>query len=384
MDSKKVVLFVGTTKGAFVFTSDVERRRWDCRGPLLPGWQIYDLIALQDTGRLLAATNHMAYGATVRISDDNGATWSQQAHSPRYAAGSVRSVREIWRFGQPVSPSADAPLYAGVADAGLFTSHDAGETWVEVSGLANHPTRQFWQPAAGGMSLHSIVSDPTDANRIWVGIACAGVFRSDDGGATWSVCNDGLPPAEAAHACPSVGRCVHKLTIDPRPPHPLYLQHHSGVFRSTDGAGSWVRIDAGLPSSYGFPVTTDRRGVIYVAPLVGPDERYTPAGRLALYRSGDGGDSWQECRSGLPEAPHYVSVLRDALATDSLDPVGVYLGTTSGELYASADGGDSWRCIPGQFTRVTSIRAYVVDSSPSLPADRVVGTAFGDRTHVRI
>jgi len=357
-----VVLFVGTTKGAFVFTSDVERRRWECRGPLLPGWQVYDLLALQGTGRLLAATNHMAYGATVRVSDDGGATWRQQARSPRYASDSGRSVRQIWRFSQRVSPSADTPLYAGVADAGLFASHDAGESWVEVSGLADHPTRRFWEPAAGGLCLHSIVVDPTDAHRVWVGIARAGVFRSNDSGATWSVFNEGLPPAEAGHPCPSVGRCVHKLAIDPRPPHPLYLQHHGGVFRSADGAGPWVRIDAGLPSSYGFPITLDHRGVIYVAPLVGPEERYMPAGRLALYRSSDGGESWQECRSGLPRIPHYVSVLRDALATDSLDPVGIYLGTTSGELYASADGGDNWHCIAGQFTRITSIRAHVLDS----------------------
>lgn len=159
----------------------------------------------------------------------------------------------------------------------------------------------------------------------------------------WSVGGPGYSPRSSV---------VERAQTAGRPP--------AGSLRSP---GSWVRIDAGLQSSYGFPITTDRRGVIYVAPLVGPDERYMPAGRLALYRSSDSGDSWHECRTGLPEAPHYVSVLRDALATDSLDPVGVYFGTTSGELYASADGGDSWRCIPGQFTRITSIRAYVVDSS---------------------
>jgi photosystem II stability/assembly factor-like uncharacterized protein len=357
-----VNLLVGTTKGAFAFTSDAERRMWECRGPLLPGWQIFDLLALPGTGRLVAATNHMAYGSTVRISDDHGATWRQQPESPRYRPGDGRSVQQIWRFSDPATDAADVPLYAGVAEAGLFTSSDAGESWTEVSGINDHPTRPFWEPTGPGSCLHTFVVDPKDPHRMWVGIGGAGVFRSDDAGRTWTVCSEGLPPAAAGHARPEVGQRTHKLAIDPRPPHTLYLQHRSGVFRSDDGADSWERIDTGLPSSFGFPITADHQGAVYVAPLSGPDERYMPDGRLALYRSDDRGESWQECRSGLPEIPHYVSVLRDAIATDTMDPAGVYFGTTTGELYASNDGGGHWQAIPGQFTRITSIRAHVTDS----------------------
>ncbi|WP_051113984.1 WD40/YVTN/BNR-like repeat-containing protein [Actinopolymorpha alba] len=361
MSTLTVVLLVGTAKGAFVFTSDLERRSWQCRGPLLPGWQLYDLLALPGTQRLLAATNHLAYGATVRVSDDFGMTWQQQARSPRYSPGSEWKVREIWRFSQPDAAAAPDQVYAGVADAGLFLSRDAGESWAEVDGLHTHPTRSYWDRTAGSGCLHSIVVDPADSDRRWVAVSGAGVFRTDDAGASWVASNEGLPPPPPDHPSPAVGRQVQKLAIDPRPPHPLYLQHHSGVFRSADGARSWERIDAGLPTSFGFPIAVDRTRTVWVAPLEGPDNRYMRAGRLALYRSPDAGGSWVECRQGLPDVPHYVSVLRDALTTDDLDPVGVYFGTTSGELYASADGGDTWHNIPGTFTRITSIRACLLD-----------------------
>ncbi|SDS86044.1 hypothetical protein SAMN04489717_4133 [Actinopolymorpha singaporensis] len=355
-----VVLLVGTTKGAFVFCADRGRMSWRCLGPLLPGWQIYDLTMLPTTGRLLAATNHQAYGPTVRVSDDFGAGWRPVQESPRFPDGGGRSVREIWRFGGP-ERGPGTRLYAGTADAGLFTSGDEGESWTLVESLDAHPTRPFWDVPATAGSLHSVVLDPADPRRMWVGVAGAGVFGSVDGGATWEPRNYGLPPAPPGHPHPEVGRHVHKLAIDPTPPHPLYLQHRGAVSTSTDGGHSWRPVPGRLPGAFGFPLAVDRHGALYVAPLAGPAERYMPDGRLGLYRSTDAGTTWTECRQGLPATPQYVSVLRDAVAVDDLDPVGVYFGTTSGELYASADGGDTWRRTPGQFTRVTSVRARVLD-----------------------
>ena len=374
--ARQVALLVGTTVGAFVVSSDPERRTWRTRGPLLPEWHVYDLMALPGTGRLLAATNRTAgsppvavVGATtgrsaseavVQASDDLGVTWRCLPGSPRYPPGGPRGVREVWRFGEPGS-APGSRLYAGVADAGLFTSVDEGESWTLVTGLDSHPTRPFWDIPATAGCLHSIVVHPADPRRIWVGVAGAGVFGSDDGGLTWEPRNTGLPPAPPDHPCPAVGRHVHKLALDPRPPYPLYLQHRGSVSVSTDGGRSWQPVAGSLPGAFGFPLVVDRRGTLYVAPLAGPGQRTMPGGRLALYRSADGGASWTECRTGLPETPRHVSVLRDSISVDDRDPVGVYFGTTSGELFASPDGGDNWLQVPGDFTRITSLRARVLD-----------------------
>ncbi|MGW5363945.1 hypothetical protein [Actinopolymorpha pittospori] len=367
--ARRVSLLVGTTAGAFVVSSDPERRTWRTRGPLLPEWQVYDLMALPGTGRLLAATNRPAdppaTEAVVHASDDVGVTWRRLPGSPRYPSGGPRGVREIWRFGEPDS-TPGSRLYAGVADAGLFTSADEGESWTLVTGLDSHPTRPFWDTPATAGCLHSIVVDPTDRRRIWVAVAGAGVFGSDDGGLSWEPRNAGLPPAPPDHPCPAVGRHVHKLALDPRPPYPLYLQHRGNVSVSADGGRSWQPVAGSLPGAFGFPLVVDRRGTLYVAPLAGPGRRTMPGGRLALYRSADGGASWTECRKGLPETPRHVSVLRDSISVDDRDPVGVYFGTTTGELFASPDGGDNWRQIPGDFTRITSLRASVLDGRADL------------------
>ncbi|NEE03762.1 WD40/YVTN/BNR-like repeat-containing protein [Phytoactinopolyspora halotolerans] len=348
-----ITLLVGTTKGGFVVTSDHGRTRWRRRGPLFPGWQVNDMFRIPGTGRMLAATSHLAYGATVRASDDDGETWRQQGSSPRYAADAGRTVQAVWRFASG-APSSGV-VYTGVSDGGLFASRDAGRSWAEITALSEHPTRPHWAPAASGSSvLHSIV---VDGDRIWVAVSHAGVFRSDDGGESWRPCNDGLPAPPMGSARTDVGHRVHKLVAHPGPPHTLYLQGFEGTFCSTDGAETWLRIDDGLPSSHGFPIAVDHTGTVWVAPLAGADERYMPEGRLAVYRTPDAGGTWMESRHGMPDEPQYVGVLRDALTTDACDPVGVYVGTTSGEVYASADAGRSWQQLPGRMTRITSIRA---------------------------
>lgn len=347
-----VVLLVGTTKGAFVFRSKDGRRTWQVHGPMLAGWHVGDLYNLDDTGRrLIAATSHAAYGATVRHSDDGGLTWRQSSQSPRFPAGSGRTVESIWRFA-----SHDGLLYAGVADAGLFVSADEGMSWREVAALNEHPTRPYWEPSAGGLCLHSIVIDPVSPQRIWVAISRAGVFATEDAGETWRTSHDGLPAAPAGHPCPEVGRSVKKLAADPSVPGRLFAQTEDGVFRFDNGA--WSKASDGLPTGSGFPIAVAHNGDVFVVPLAGEHERYMPGGRFAVYRSRDHGQTWRECRNGLPDA-HFVAVLRDGLTTDTLDPVGVYCGTTSGELYAAADGGDSWSALPGRYTRITSIRAVV-------------------------
>lgn len=353
-----VRLLVGTSKGAFTFLSDPGRRHWQRRGPWFPGWQVPDLIRLPGSGRLLAATSHLAYGATVRISDDDGASWRQVVASPRFPPGSGRTVTAIWRFAPAPAlgsgaATRGATVFAGTGQTGLFASHDGGESWAEVAHLSAQlrPAGPSPEPEGdGGGCLHSVAFA---GGRMWAATSRDGVFRSDDLGHTWVRCRP-VPPHR--HDADSTSR-THKLAADSRRPGVLFLQGHSGLFRSPDGGDSWQPVHDRLPGPFGFPAAVDRAGAVWAAPLSGADERFMPGGRLAVYRSSDAGLSWQERRAGMPTEPHFVGVLRDALTTDDVDPVGVYVGTTSGEIYASADSGESWQQLPGRLTRITSIRA---------------------------
>ncbi|MGI8587331.1 MAG: WD40/YVTN/BNR-like repeat-containing protein [Chloroflexia bacterium] len=357
-----VTLLVGTNKGAFFFQSDADRRDWQMTGPHLDGWEIYSLCGDSRAGeRVFAGTSHFVYGPTIRVSEDMGATWTQVEASPRYTEESGHTLNRIWQIvpGHATEPDT---LYAGVEEAGLFVSRDSGTTWDEVTGLTQHPTRDEWAPGNGGLCLHTILPDPTDPRRMWVGISAVGVFRTDDGGQTWKVCNEGLPQAVTGVRTQEVGRCVHKLALDPHTPDTLYCQFHGGVFKSTDAADSWQPIENGLPSNFGFPMGISKAGDLFVIPLESDAQRHVTDGLLRVYRSSDHGATWAPSGHGLPDQPHYVGVLRDALAVDSLDPAGIYFGTSMGELFYSPDSGESWSRLPGQFPRITSIKTWVRDA----------------------
>jgi len=359
--ARQVVVLAGTNKGLFIFRSDVQRRSWRVSGPHMSGWEVFSVLCLPPRAaaglRLLAGTSHAAYGPTIRLSDDLGATWTQMPASPRFTMESGLRLKRIWQL-TPGAPDELETVYAGVEEAGLFVSHDRGESWLPVDGLNGQLRAGDRQTASSGRCLHSVLVAPTRSSRMWVGVSGAGVLRTDDGGEQWVTCNACLPAPEAVHAKTGTGQYVQKLALDPRDGRTLYLQHRCGVFKSIDGADSWQPTDQGLPGSFGFPVCVAHTGEVFVAPLAGEDERYMPDGRLRLYRSGDGGDTWAPCDNGLPAYPSYVSVLRDALAVDSLDPLGVYVGTTAGELFCSSDGGDTWQALPGQYSRITVVKAW--------------------------
>jgi hypothetical protein len=283
------------------------------------------------------------------------------ADGPAYSTESGRKLKRIWQLAAG-HPSEPATLYAGVDEAGLFVSRDHGATWSEVAALSNHPTREFWYPGMGGLCLHTILPDPRDPRQLLVAISAVGVFRSDDGGASWITRNQGLPRVPTGSPGPEVGRCVHKMVRDPRDPDTLYQQFHGGVFRSTDGAATWQAIEGGLPSNFGFPMVITGAGELFVIPLDSDVKRYTKDGRLRVYRSRDRGERWEAAGRGLPGEPTYVGVLRDALATDGLEPAGLYFGTTMGDVYASADAGESWRRLPGQFSRISCVKTWVRDA----------------------
>jgi photosystem II stability/assembly factor-like uncharacterized protein len=355
----QIELLVGTVKGVFLYRSDSTRRAWELSGPHLGGWEIFSLCADPRSGRILAGATHFAHGPTIRTSADGGGTWQPIAAGPAFAEGSPYKLNHIWQI-VPGHASEPGTWYAGVDDAALFVSRDDGQTWRELDGLTRHPTRPRWTPGFGGLCLHSIVVDPTNPRRLWVGISAVGVFRTDDAGESWQLCNEGLPNvAPQFIPDPDMGRCVHKLVHDPERAGVLHLQYHGGVFISENGADSWRRISDGLPHEFGFPMAVTRSGGTFVVPLLSDENRVVPGGALKVWRTRDYGRTWRALTNGLPQDDHYVGVLRDAMTADALNPAGVYFGTTMGEVYCSGDDGENWQRLPGQLPRITTLKARV-------------------------
>jgi len=361
----RTLLHVGTVKGAYTFESDADRRAWTLLPPVLPEWEISTLlIDPDDPDRLMAGTAHYAYGATVRETRDAGETWTQTVlRSPEPPA--EHPLKRVWQL---VRGTAAGTFYAGVEEAALYLSADGGESWAEVEGLTRHPSRPHWMPGAGGLCLHSILVDPADSRRMWVGISAVGVFGTTDGGETWTAMNAGLPPmVTTGSPAEDAMFCIHRIVRDPANGR-LFMQFHahtmtpdgtrsSGVFRSDDEGASWQAIDEDLPRKFGFPMALSERSELFVAPLVGDDNRVFDEGRLTVWRSADDGESWS--RLDVPsEGPVYSGILRDAMALDGAEPTGVYFGTTGGDVWASPDAGDSWRRLPARLPRILSVRAH--------------------------
>ena len=368
----EVTVLIGTGKGAFLLDGDPERQRWRLRGPFCDGWPVSHMIGCSETGRIWAAAGDDWNGSGVWRSDDGGTSWTlallangqfdawlakdpdlvaytgRQPASPAPFSGRLEA---LWSLGR-----AGPTLYAGGKPGLLFASTDGGESWAEVEALSQHPSREGWQAGGAGLVLHSIVAAPAAPDRIWVGISAAGVFASEDGGASWerrnrrSNADPGTRTAGAeATGASEVGHCVHNFVRAPSNGGDdcdlLYQQNHEGVFRSRDGGRSWEEITAGLPSGFGFPVAVHPRepGTIWVLPLNGDMAgRWPPDASAAVWRSRDGGTSWEALRKGLPGRDCYFTVLRQAMATDGARPAGVYFGTSTGSVFASRDEGDRW------------------------------------------
>jgi photosystem II stability/assembly factor-like uncharacterized protein len=268
--------------------------------------------------------------------------------------------KRVWHL----EPSLGDPdtVYAGVEDAALFRSTDGGGTWHELAGLRGHGSGPSWQPGAGGMCLHTILLDPRDPKRIFVAISAAGAFRSDDAGRTWRPINRGLHSLYIPNPTAEVGHCVHRLAMHPSRPDLLFMQKHWDVMRSDDGGESWREISGNLPSDFGFPIDVHAHEpeTVYVVPIKSDSEHYPPDGKLRVYRSRTGGGEWEALTRGLPQRNCYVNVLRDAMAVDSLDPCGVYFGTTGGQVYVSADDGDNWVPIVRDLPSVVSVEVQTL------------------------
>jgi photosystem II stability/assembly factor-like uncharacterized protein len=367
-----VRVLVGTRKGAFILTSDGMRKKWKISGPHFAGWEIYHLKGSPvDPSRIYVSQTSGWFGQMVQRSNDGGQTW--EAAGNKFAYEGTPGTH-TWYDGTPhpwefkrvwhLEPSLTDPetVYAGVEDAALFRSSDGGTTWTELAGLRNHGTGPSWQPGAGGMGLHTILLDPANANRIFIAISAAGVFRSDDCGQSWRTANKGLRSEFLPKPDAEVGHCVHRIAMHPSRPNVLFMQKHWDVMRSDDAGESWREVSGNLPTDFGFPIDVHAHEpeTIYVVPIKSDSEHFPPEGKLRVYRSRTGGDEWEALTKGLPQKNCYVDVLRDAMAVDSLDSCGIYFGTTGGQVYASADSGDTWAPIAAHLPAVLSVETQTL------------------------
>jgi serine/threonine protein kinase len=365
------LLLVGTTKGTFLIQSNAQRKRWKVGGPYFHGQAVY-AMAYDGRGgqhRVWASTQGI-WGTQLRFSDDFGKSWTNpQETSIRFPSESGVSLKNIWQItlGPPDEPDV---LYCGVEPAALFETRDAGETWSLVRGLFDHPHRHRWVPGNGGLALHTVVLDPTDKQRIYVAISAGGVYRTDDGGSTWTPQNRGIRAVFLPNKYPEFGQCVHKIVMHPTRPERLFLQNHWGLYRSDDHGENWKDIANGVPSDFGFAMVIHPKNPdwVYVVPVESDEFRCTCDGRLRIYRTRNAGATWEPLTRGLPQKGAHETVLRDAMIVDSYDPVGIYFGTRSGKLFGSSDEGRTWQRILEGLPPVTCIRsATVEDPSGSRP-----------------
>ncbi len=367
-----VRVLVGTRKGAFILTADGARRDWQVSGPHFAGWEIYHLNGSPaDPDRLYASQSSSWFGQMLQRSDDGGSTWNAVGNAFTYQgeAGTHQwydGTPHPWEFKRVwhLEPSLTDPdtVFAGVEDAALFKSTDGGATWAELAGLRGHGTGPRWAPGAGGMCLHTILLHPTNPARLFVAISAAGAFRSDDGGAHWKPITNGLRSEHLPDPTAEVGHCVHRIAMHPSRPDVLYMQKHWDVMRSDDAGDHWHEVSGNLPSDFGFPIAVHAHEpkTIYVVPITSDAEHYPPEGKLRVYRSRTGGDEWEPLTRGLPQENCYVNVLRDAMAVDTLDECGLYVGTTGGQVYASANSGDDWAPIVRDLPAVLSVEVQAL------------------------
>ena len=368
----RVRVLVGTRKGAFILTADGARKNWQVSGPHFPGWEMYHLKGSPvDPNRLYASQSSGWFGQIIQRSNDGGVTWAPVDN--KFTYDGVPGTH-MWYDGTPhpwefkrvwhLEPSLHDPdtVYAGVEDAAIFKTTDGGASWSEMSGLRKHGSGPKWQPGAGGMCLHTIMLDPSNAKRMYIAISAAGAFRTDDGGDTWTPINRGLRSAQIPDPTAEVGHCVHHIAMHPSRPNTLFMQKHWDVMRSDDSGDNWHEVSGNLPSDFGFPIDVHAHEpeTIYVVPIKSDSHHFPPDGKLRVYRSRSGGNEWEPLTNGLPQQDCYVNVLRDAMAVDTLDSCGIYFGTTGGQVYASPDGGDNWQAIVHDLPPVLSIEVQTL------------------------
>jgi hypothetical protein len=365
-----VAVLVGTRKGAFILRSDAARRSWKISEPILLGNIVHHLVAdPRDRRTLLLASRTGHLGPTIFRSNDRGKSWKEAARPPAFPkmrTGETGLVVDHTFWLTPGHRSEPGVWYAGTSPQGLFRSEDGGNTWNGVAGFNDHPMRSAWIGGMGdgtpdGPKLHSILIDPRDAEHMYIGMSGGGVFESMDGGADWSPLNRGCAADFLPVTDPEYGHDPHCVYLHPLMPDRLYQQNHCGIYRMERPEGRWIRIGDNMPrkvGDIGFPITLHPRDpeTAWVFPMDGTTvwPRTSPDGRPAAYVTRDGGKKWKRQDTGLPKRAWYT-VKRQAMAVDAHEPIGLYFGTTSGEIWASRNEGERWTCLTRHLPHIYSI-----------------------------
>ena len=352
-----LVLLVGTEKGLFrVFpTRGTGGPRID--GPHLAGYRVLHTVSTPGNPReLLAAADHAVWGSHVYRSLDGGGEWASLDAAPRHPPGRYpSSLNSVWHLAW--SPDG-ARLYAGIDPAGLFASDDRGASWRDVASLNEHPTRAAWEPSRGLFAMHSICVDRQDPGRIIVALSAGGVYRSEDHGVSWQPANSGVRAENLPERFPLAGHNVHRVVMHPANGRRLYRQCYNGTYRSDDGGRHWTEITRGLPSDFGYAIVCDPfdPGTVYQVPEESAQLRAAVDGRLRVFRSTDAGGTWTSVSAGLPQQHAYVTVLREAMDASEFAPGHVCFGTSSGHLFLSRDHGERWDLLAEFLPRILSVR----------------------------
>ncbi|GAA2095891.1 exo-alpha-sialidase [Microlunatus panaciterrae] len=357
------IILVGTRKGLWIGRSDAERRQWEWSEPefLMQGIYATCIDTRGPAPRLFVGATSEHWGPGVYRSDDLGHTWTEtQGAAVRFDEDMGSSVERVWQI-RPGGVDEPNVVYAGTQPSALFRSDDRGESFTLVRSLWDHPHRTQWGAGFGGQAIHTVLPHPSDPQRVTVAMSTGGVYRTLDGGASWSPANKGIKAYFFPDPWPEFGQCVHKIASHPSAPDRLFAQNHHGVYRSDNAGDEWVSIAEGLPADFGFPIVVHphKPETVYVFPLVADGERIPPRGEARVWRSDDAGASWRPSQSGLPDH-FYAAVMRDAMTVDQADPAGLYLGARNGSVFASVDDGDTWAQIADNLPDVLSVRAAVI------------------------
>jgi len=370
--AERVLLTIGTKKGVFVAEAPKSRSKFTLRGPHGAGVAVYS--TLTDTrGKspvVYASSCNPFFGMKVLRSTDLGKSFKETKSAPAFPKDDGRALINIWSL-EPGPGKKE--LWAGVEPAAMFRSPDGGDSWEMVPGISNHAHARKWQPGNGGLCLHTIVRY---GNRVHLGISTGGHYLSEDGGETFRPSNKGVGAGFQPDAYPEFGQCVHKIGGHPDAPGRLYMQNHGGwaewegsggprphigVLRSDDHGKSWRSIAKGLPSDFGFPLVVHPHDpdTVYVMPHEVP-ARTSVGGAPAVWRSGDGGDSWTRLAHGFPKQDSYHTVQRDGMTADSLKSPAIYFGTTTGQLWMGRDSGETWECVFDSLPPIHCVKAVVI------------------------